>query len=160
MEVVRWEQERESNSRNENSARLIIFTYCKTPSRLYRESFNYFSSLFLKLFNANLLPRRVCFFFFPSLNFLLSFSLSLSICNFLLCFTLLLPCFFASMRRQLQLSFPHCWVLVLLFVVVIVVVVGSCYCYSCCCCCCCCCICIHCGATPLSEFPLKNRNLW
>lgn len=24
------------NSRNENSARLIIFTYCKTPSRLYR----------------------------------------------------------------------------------------------------------------------------
>lgn len=51
------------NSRNENSARLIIFTYCKTPSRLYRESFNYFSSLFLKLFNANLLPRRVCFFF-------------------------------------------------------------------------------------------------
>jgi len=25
------------NSWNENSARLIIFTYCKTPSRLYQE---------------------------------------------------------------------------------------------------------------------------
>lgn len=89
MEVVRWEQERESNSRNENSARLIIFTYCKTPSRLYRESFNYFSSLFLKLFNANLLPRRVCFFFFSFSEFsplFLSLFLSATFFSVSLCF--------------------------------------------------------------------------
>jgi len=61
---------------------------------------------------------------------------------------------FASMRRQLQLSFPHCWLLL-----VVVIIVCSCYCY-----CCCRCFCsfdsIHYVATPLPEFPLKNCNLW